>query len=262
MPSARHILNNPLIAQRYFFPNPALIRRPTLIPIAGGTLQAYWLVNDPASPTLVHFHGNAECVADYASSQLMRDFSALGFNCFFAEYRGSGGCNLQPLLANLLDDVRAFHDYLIGTDVTDPQVLVYGRSVGSIFALEWIHRFPNTGGLILESAVADVLERLLMRIDPTEIGLSREQLEDACDELLNHEHKLLRYPNPVLLMHARHDDLVNPAHARQLRRWCRNAASRLILFNHGDHNSLYRQNRDPFIEAIHAYRTLQFGAYA
>lgn len=259
MQNTRDIINHPLIAERYFFPNPTPIRRPTLIPITGGTLRAYWLVNDTSAPTLVHFHGNAECLADYVSSPLIRNFSGLGFNCFFIEYRGSGGCHLQPLLADLLDDVSIFHDYLTSTDVSDPQVIVYGRSVGSIFALEWVSRFPATGGLILESAIADVLERLLMRINPAELGISRNALEVACDERLNHERKLAGYANPVLVLHARQDDLVDPAHARQLRRWCIHSASRMVLFNHGDHNSLYWHNRDKFVEAIREYRALRFG---
>jgi pimeloyl-ACP methyl ester carboxylesterase len=97
-----------------------------------------------------------------------------------------------------------------------------------------------------------------MRIDPAELGISREQLEDACEELLNHERKLAGYDKPVLLLHARQDDLVDPAHARQLRRWCVNDASRLALFDHVDHNSVYWHNRDKFVEAIREYRALRF----
>jgi pimeloyl-ACP methyl ester carboxylesterase len=119
-----------------------------------------------------------------------------------------------------------------------PQKLVFfGRSVGAIFAIEAAARFPEAAGLVLESGIADVLERLLLRVHPSELGVSGEELAEAVAEHLDHRRKLGRFPGPVLVLHALHDGLVDVSHGERLYQWAA-GKKRLHVFPRGNHNDI------------------------
>jgi alpha-beta hydrolase superfamily lysophospholipase len=235
---AKEVLNHPLIAERYFPGYEAPVPDATEITSGRGTLLAHHQWVEGAKMTLVHFHGNGEGVADYVPD-LCDEISGLGVNVLMTEYRGYGGSDGAPLLGDMLEDVRAFHDYL---KVPDESIIVYGRSSGSIFALEWIHQFPQTAGLILESAVADVGERLRFRLSPAELGVSEAAFDQVCHELLDHRKKLSGYEQPVLIMHALRDSLVDSQNAVQLRGWSPSPLSRITLLPDGNHNNVIQMN--------------------
>ncbi len=95
-----------------------------------------------------------------------------------------------PLLGRMLDDVV----HVVRVTRTAPErTVVFGRSVGSIFALEAAARFPNLAGVIIESGVADPLERLLLRLQPEELGVTSEAFAAALSSRLDHKEKLARY---------------------------------------------------------------------
>ena len=57
-----------------------------------------------------------------------------------------------------------------------------------------LQRHPDVAGLILESAIADPLERVLMRIQPAEIGATLAELEEEAQQYLDHRAKVTAYP--------------------------------------------------------------------
>jgi pimeloyl-ACP methyl ester carboxylesterase len=93
-----------------------------------------------------------------------------GIGTLFGEYRGYGG---SPALVSMLDDALAIVD---ATGVPPARIVLYGRSVGSIYPLHAAaHR--RVAGLIIESGIADVGEGLGVR--PEEIGSTRAELDAA-----------------------------------------------------------------------------------
>ena len=64
------------------------------------------------------------------------------------------------------------------------ELIFFGRSVGSIFAIEAASRFPDAAGLVLESGIADVLERLLLRVQPEELGVTAQELAAVVEQAL------------------------------------------------------------------------------
>jgi hypothetical protein len=129
------------------------------------------------------------------------------------------------------------------------RLVVFGRSVGSLFALEAVARHPDVAGLILESAIADPLERLSLRVEPRELGVSRAAFEAAVAARLDHRARMGAYRGPVLVLHARHDGLVDVSHAERLASWAGGPA-RLLVFDEGDHNSILAANADAYLEAV------------
>ncbi len=246
------ILDAPIVSQRYFFPRRERPADIVPVEVEGATLAcAAHRSHGGDAPLLVHFHGNGEVVADYLPD-VADAFAAAGLDSFFVEYRGYGASTGEPALVGMLADVPKV---LASLDVPLERVFVYGRSVGSIYAIEAAHRCPAIGGLILESGIADPLERILLRVHPEELGVDDETLAREARRHLDHEAKLEGYDGPVLVLHAEHDTLVGPSHAERNASWVRR--SELVLFPRGDHNTILAHNLPAIVSAV---RRLALGA--
>lgn len=207
----------------------------------------------PASlkPVLVLFHGNGETAADWTS--MSGELADLGVDLFLVEYRGYGASEGgSPRMADMLDDIYPIFD-AVGVDAS--QMIVYGRSVGSIFATEFVDRFPETRGLILESGVHDVYERLALRVSAEELGISEEAYRDAVDSAMNIGSKLRRYEGPLLVLHTEADDLVHVEHAHGNLAMAGSHDKMGVFFEKGGHNSLLAENHAQVFEELESFFT-------
>lgn len=239
------ICDHKLISERYFFPRPGSVAD-VKVAVSGATL-ACASNNGGHAQTLLHFHGNGEIVDDYVPGfpELM---DGLHLNTFFAEYRGYGGSTGTPLLATMLGDVDALVEAAGGPE----DLIVFGRSIGSIYAIETARRYPQIAGLVLESGIANVLERILLRASPSEMGASPDEVRAAFAEHFDHHAKLSKVTCPTLILHAEHDHLVDKSHAEQ------NAASvggpcKLVILPRGDHNSIFFENREQYLAELKSF---------
>ncbi len=231
-----HLLDHPVVGERYFFPRTQPLHDPFVVVHDGVQLHCHHVAPHPGAPTVVHFHGNGEIVADWIHDFAPRLVEA-GLNVCLAAYRGYGGSSGRPALVAMLDDAVAVADAL---GVPPETMIVYGRSVGSIYALHVASRRP-VGGLVLESGISNVLQRLAVRLSAEELGVTDTRLEQAVGEVLDHRAKLRRYAGPVLVMHARDDHLVPLDHAKDLASWAGDQG-RLLVFDRGDHNTIHYFN--------------------
>ena len=147
----------------------------------------------------------------------------------------------------MLDDVPAIFAAL---GVSEEQVVVFGRSVGSIYAVEAAHRFGGIAGLVLESGIHDVLERILLRTSPRELGVSDEELREEVARHLDHGAKLASLEAPFLLMHCEHDGLVDISHAERNHDAAPRAQRSFLRFSAGDHNSIMAANQAAYVRAL------------
>lgn len=246
MTRPRHLLDHPVIAQRYFFPRPDALREPTWVEVQGARLACYATApHGPEARTLLHFHGNGECVADYVP-ELAALFTGLGFNLFLAEYRGYGESTGQPGLASMLDDAEAL---VKATGVEPSRLVIMGRSVGSLYALHAASRTPGIAGLVIESGIANVYERIALRVQPEELGCDEITLRSAIHALFDHPDKIAAVTAPILLLHAVGDHLVGIHHARTLERAAR-APCTLEALPRGDHNTILFANLERYRQAL------------
>src|SRR5210317_712184 len=149
--SQKEILNHPIISERYFFPRKATPPEPFWVECEEARLACSYHEIDATAHTIVHFHGNGEIVADYLDG-FPELIGRMRCNCFLAEFRGYGGSTGTPQLGQMLDDVKQTIES-IGQPVR--KLVIFGRSVGSRFAIKAAELFPDIAGLILESAIAD-----------------------------------------------------------------------------------------------------------
>jgi pimeloyl-ACP methyl ester carboxylesterase len=238
------LLDHPLIAERYFFPRHSRPRSRLDVDAGDAILACALHRVDPEGHTVVHFHGNGEVVADWQGG--LEDFTGpLGWDLLLAEYRGYGASTGEPLLGRMLADVGP----ILRAAGTPGRLVVFGRSVGSIFALEAVARCPEVAGLVLESAIADPLERLLLRIEPRELGVDAAAFEKVVAARLDHRAKIAGYRGPVLVLHTRHDGLIDPSHAERLAAWAGGPVTK-VIFEDGDHNSILATNEERYLEAV------------
>jgi pimeloyl-ACP methyl ester carboxylesterase len=239
------IFNHPVITERYFFPMRVSFQNPFWVNSGGTRLACFYARKFPEAKTILMFHGNGEVVADYIQLYLPV-VEALGFNCFLAEYRGYGMSEGEPGLATILEDVEPIIHSL---DVPPQDLILFGRSLGSLYVLHAVSLFPQIGGLIIESGIADILERVLLRADPSELGISEKELERAVNRTFNHQRKISGYPGPTLIMHAKYDSLVNNRHGLKLHAWS-TGKKELKIFSRGDHNSIFHDNQQEYLQTL------------
>ena len=240
------ILDHDFISQRYFFPRAAPLPDGVYVPTAGGRLGCWRSGPVSDRPVLVQFHGNGEIIQDWMGDWV-HWIQAQGFEVFLAEYRGYGGSEGTPRLAAMLDDVAAIVE---AVGVPPAQMLAFGRSIGSLYAAEMVHRFPDTGALVIESGISDLSERLLLRVHPSELGCTREALEAAVNEHFNQAQKFGGYKGPSLFLHAEHDHLVGVHHAVANHGASGSEGAQLVRFPNGDHNSILAANVRPYLETL------------
>jgi alpha-beta hydrolase superfamily lysophospholipase len=240
------ILDHLSISERYFFPRHEPLENPFWVDCGDARLSCFFKHNHPDGKTIVFFHGNGEIAADYLDF-FVPAFDQMGVNLFIAEYRGYGMSTGVPALKTMLDDVET----IIRTiNIPVEKLVLFGRSVGSFYALHGVRLFPDIPGLILESSVAVVLERLLMRVRPDELGVTLEQMEEAVNRDFNHQAKLAGFKGSTLVLHALHDSLVHVAHGKKLFEWAPEP-KRLKIFEQGDHNDIMAVNAREYFQQIY-----------
>jgi pimeloyl-ACP methyl ester carboxylesterase len=239
------VLDHPLLSQRYFFPRDERIASPFIVDVEGAKLACAFRKVAPDGPTLIHFHGNGEVVGDW-DDVLPKWLGAVGWNVLLAEYRGYGMSTGEPQLGKMLDDVERI---VRASGVPPERIVFFGRSVGSLFAVHAVSRFPQAAGLIIESGIADVRERLALRVEPGELGVSREEFDAAISQRLDQRAKLRGYRGPVLILHTRNDGLVDVSHAQQLAAAAAGPTT-VRVFERGDHNSILAVNAADYRKAV------------
>ena len=249
------ILDHDLISQRYFFPRPAPLDDGVPVSTPGGRLMCWQSGPFSDRPVVLQFHGNGEIVHDWKG-----DWAAWlqmqGYDVFLAEYRGYGGSEGIPRLAAMLDDVSSIVETM---GVPASQIVVFGRSIGSLYAAEMVHRYPQTRGLVIESGISDLAERLLLRMHPAELGCSEAELRVALDTHFNQAEKLAGYTGPSLFLHAIHDHLVGIHHAEANFEMAGGTDKAIVRLPRGDHNSILGANAEVFIALGDVFRATYRG---
>lgn len=242
-------LDHPLVSSAIFHPRDDYNPDPFLVRAGGLTLACRYLNEHPGAGTVLYFHGNGETVtlcADYLGDL----FLGLGVNVCFVEYRGYGGSDGTPALTAMLGDGEAVLDVL---GLPDGRVAAFGRSIGSLYAAELASRRPGLGGLILESGIADLGGTLLRRVLGPAAGMVESILGPAVKRSFDQEAKLARYPGPVLVLHTKDDGLLDADHAERLHAWAGGADKELVIFDRGDHNSIYHVNERAYRAHLGAF---------
>ena len=220
-----------------------------MIKVDGAELACYRNVSDPSALTLVHFHGNGECVADYVPA-FVDVYESIGLNSLFVEYREYGASTGKAQLVAMLGDGEKV---LEAAGLQPENVIVFGRSIGALYAVELASRQPSIGGLIIESGIGDAAERLLAFADIDFSEFDRAEVLNELRVWFDHARKLGRYTNPLLILHAENDTLVGMPHAEQNYEWAASTKKQLVRLPHGNHNTIFPFNSDLYLSTVRRF---------
>lgn len=243
---AARLLDSAAISGVYLFPQPRTVADPCIVGIGEIELACYRRIVQTDWLTLVHFHGNGEAIADYVP-EMADAFARLNLNSLFVEYRGYGGSTGKAQLVSMLGDGQTVLESL---GIVAEKAIVFGRSIGSLYAIELVQRQPNVAGLILESGIADPAERFLAYADVNTLGCTPDEVRTAANCFFDHQKKLSNYRGPTLIMHTEGDQMVDVSHAERNYQWVGASCKRLLRFVQGDHNSIMAWNQQEYFEAI------------
>jgi pimeloyl-ACP methyl ester carboxylesterase len=240
------LLDHPVLASRMFYPRTDAVADPFWVDTPDGNRLACHReqVGDDA-PTVVFFHGNGEVVADYVP-ELPSLLRRIGCNSVLAEYRGYGRSTGQPGLQTMLDDVGAVLD---AAAVSDSRLVIFGRSIGSLAAIRAVRLRPQAAALVIESGIFDAWERVNLRVTARERVGPDAQLAETIARELDPVPALTKFGGRTLVMHTRHDDLVEVSHAEKLFEAVAEP-KKLLVFERGDHNSIFEANRAAYVGAL------------
>jgi len=239
------LLNSEKVSKRYFYPRKASFENPYYVQSGENQLACYYHKIENPKKTIIHFHGNGETVADYLND-FEHKVETLGCSILFAEYRQYGlSTGKPPTLVGMLEDVEKIINSI---DVPPEEIILFGRSVGSIYAIHGASLFPNISGLVIESGIANVVNRVFRLIRRPNHSI-REQMIQEGKKYFDHEAKLKAFQGKVLIMHTLYDSLVHASNARQLYQWA-NDPKELELFLEGDHNCILISNKEAYFQLL------------
>jgi len=239
------LLNSEKVSKRYFYPRYASFEKPYYVESGKNTLACYYHKIENPKKTIIHFHGNGEVVSDYFDLFLPQ-IEKLGCSILFAEYRQYGlSTGEAPSLVGMLEDVEQI---IKSIDVAPQEIVLFGRSVGSIYALHGASLFPNVAGLVIESGIANVVMRILKLTRKPKTSI-KEQMREEGKVYFDHEQKIKSFHGQTLIMHAKYDSLVHSSNAKTLYDWA-NEPKQLKLFWDGDHNDIFFVNEEEYFDVL------------
>lgn len=148
---------------------------------------------------------------------------------------GSRG-DLQPITALSLRLKQAGRDILVFA--TPPSTnLLQTNGIDCVVAKENVAEFVENMDWALDAAL-------------NQLGKSRAELENEVAAHFDHRKKLECYRGPLLVLHANDDTLVDRSHAERLHQWSASDEKKLVLFQKGDHNSIFFENKTAYLHEL------------
>ncbi len=213
---------------------------------AGVVLGArFFLTADPAAVNLLFFHGNGEVVADY--DEVGPQYNAQGINFLAVDYRGYGQSTGSPTVSAMIQDAhRVLHwvlAWLAGEGRTG-HLVVMGRSLGSVAAIELAATEKAVAGLIVESGIAQTLPLLCT------LGLDVQALGIAEADGFGNLEKIAQVQKPTYLLHAQHDQIIPVVLAEELQSVCGARSKEFQMIPGADHNNILALTGKLYFQAI------------
>ncbi|KAK0261688.1 bem46 protein, variant [Friedmanniomyces endolithicus] len=205
----------------------------------GETISAFLIKpdnNSRARPvTIINFHGNA----GNAGHRLpIAKVLANDIRCttLMVEYRGYGLSTGTPNEKGLAIDAQTALDYVRSReDLKHNKIVVYGQSLGGAVSIDLVAKNKGTGdikGLVLENTFLSIAKMI-----PSVMPIARF-LTPLCHEYWRSEDMIPQITDiPVLFISGLQDEMVPPAHMKELLRLCKSKTVVWKELPYGDHNN-------------------------
>jgi pimeloyl-ACP methyl ester carboxylesterase len=209
----------------------------------GGTVHTLYAPARGGAPTLVHFHGNGEELAD--QGELLTLFGAHGLGVLAVEYPGYGlSRGGQPSERSLYEAAEvALRDLRENKGIPRERTVLSGQSLGSGVAVEMASRGHGARVLLFApyTSIADVANVYLPFLPNR--WLVRDRFDNAA--------KAPRVTVPVLVVHGTDDEVIPFELGERLSGMFPNA--RLVKLDRARHNDLFLRGGDALAGEIETF---------
>ncbi|MEM8917581.1 MAG: alpha/beta hydrolase [Pseudomonadota bacterium] len=202
-----------------------------------GELTSLWRApQSPASPVLIHFHGNGGGMMDRLP--MYRALAGDGAGVLAVGYPGYNGNPGKSSEQSFYDAAQAHYDWLIAQGHSPDKIVITGQSLGTGVAT-WLAARNSAAGLILEAAYTgmdDMAQRQFAILPAKWLTLDRFRSLDRIDQI----------DMPLRWIHGTADDLIPFAMGQKL---FDQASEPKIAFpmRGGGHNDLWQRGIDRII---------------
>jgi fermentation-respiration switch protein FrsA (DUF1100 family) len=164
----------------------------------GVRIHGLWWSEPEDGPVILFFHGNAQ--EAYSWSLMHEELAPTGCRLLLIDYHGYGKSGGEPHEAGLYLDGKASLQWLYDKGIEDPDIVVFGKSLGGGVACE-IAQGRKFKALVLESTFTS-LKRVARKLFP--FLPPGAPLGEVYDSIA----KLPRTRSPVLVIHGDTDELI------------------------------------------------------
>ncbi len=174
-----------------------------------GKVEAWFLpsVDSPTktpAPAVIFGHGNGELI-DFWPDELER-FTRLGVAVMLVEYPGYGRSAGNPSEESITQTFVAAYDMLTSRKDIDPsRIILFGRSLGGGAVCALAHQRSSAVMILMSTFTSAKSFAKKFLIPPFFV-------RDPFDNLA----VVKNYPNPVLIIHGRHDSIIPFSHGKAL----------------------------------------------
>jgi pimeloyl-ACP methyl ester carboxylesterase len=232
--------------------------RPVDLELDDGTMVGGYLhVRLSGAPTLLVLHGEDDIVADDLG--FWPEWSeAIGANFFFLDWPGYASSSGSPSFSACREAAHKALEYLLDASEAEvPSVVVLGRSLGALFAIDLFKDGtpPRVNGLVIEGGLTDVADWVAERVPWEKTDVAPEDVMSELDTELfrdfHTEETLKSLSVPALVIHGILDSEVPVQNGETLAEWadCRE----VVLLENGDHGNLPQLNADSYRSALADY---------
>ena len=253
MPDYREIDNSPALSY-IFYPRRTHNTPPRnafdiVVPVdEDAAITCRFYRGDDSWPWIIYFHGNGEVVSDYDTIAVF--YGKNNLNLVVADYRGYGASSGNPTLTALVHDApilfRAVTEEL-SRKGQRKDVLLMGRSLGSISALELAYHYPEQiRGLIIESGFPSITQ-LIFHLGLPAGAIDLFAIYEECIALVR------KITTPTLIIHGEYDMLVPLREAEDLYKNIGTTDKELIIIPGADHNDIMFVGLNQYFSAIQRF---------
>jgi len=123
-----------------------------------------WYCDNGADRHAIYYHGNGGDMADRMN--IVKIARLLRINLLLIDYRGYGRSEGNPTIEGFIEDAHAAPRWLFSsTGATPGRTFFWGHSLGSAAAITAASRYPDLGGVVVESGFVS-LRSLSLRLYP------------------------------------------------------------------------------------------------
>lgn len=229
--------------------------RPIDLTLLDGTaVGGYLVMHLSHAPVLMVLNSSDEILADQLSiwEDMAKD---AGTNLFLLDWPGYASSSGQPSISACRAAARSALEFLLEREGEVPSVVVLGRGLGSVFAIDLFQRGAQSrvNGLILDSGIADLADWVADRVPWDQTGFKPEEVMAELDEALARDFTpqktLATISVPVMIVHGLYDDKSPADNGRLLAKWAN--STNVVWLQRGDNaDAILKLNVPDYTEAL------------